>query len=74
MNNHYFWIPIIGPLIGGILGCWIFKFYAFIVENYGHTKNMNEKNLNGININNTNRRRIDDENCELRQQLTVEAY
>ncbi|CAF1486308.1 unnamed protein product [Adineta ricciae] len=74
VNNHYFWIPIVGPLIGGILGSWIFKFYAFIVEKYGHVKNMKEKNLNEINVDDTNRRRIDEEICELRQQLTVEAY
>ncbi|UJR07228.1 hypothetical protein I4U23_011516 [Adineta vaga] len=67
-NNCYFWIPIIGPILGGIIGVWIYKCYVFIIENYGQFSNI--KQINSTEINNTIRKTEDDVS-ELRQQLTI---
>ena len=31
-NHHYFWVPIVGPLVGGALGVWIYD--AFIGRHF----------------------------------------
>jgi hypothetical protein len=35
IHNYFFLIPIIGPIIGGILGVWIYKGFDWIVKTYG---------------------------------------
>ncbi|CAD5228552.1 unnamed protein product [Bursaphelenchus okinawaensis] len=29
-NNYYFWIPIVGPIIGAIIGSWVYKLFIGI--------------------------------------------
>ncbi|UJR28156.1 hypothetical protein I4U23_009410 [Adineta vaga] len=39
-NNYFFWIPIVGPILGGIIGVWLFEGYFSIVKRFGHLPNI----------------------------------
>lgn len=34
-NNYFFWIPIVCPISGGILGTWIYQGYIWLIKNHG---------------------------------------
>lgn len=38
-NNYFFWIPIVGPIVGAIIGVWLFEGYMAIVNRYGNLPN-----------------------------------
>jgi hypothetical protein len=48
VNNYYFWITIIGPILGSLTGVRIFQGYTILMKNYaylsdaGHVKTTNE--------------------------------
>jgi hypothetical protein len=69
-HNYFFWVPIIGPILGGISGVWIYECYTSIVRNYGQLSNSGHKDPAE-----THREGIQTEEdaSELRQQLTVEG-
>jgi len=69
-NNYYFWVPIVGPILGGIIGVWLYQCYASIIKNYGqfsHTKHKNSAEIDRKAI------KTEDNISELRQQLTTAA-
>lgn len=69
-NNYYFWVPIVGPILGGIIGVWIYQTYASIIKNYGQFYNIGHKNSDEIG---RQAIRTEDDASELRQQLTTVA-
>ncbi|UJR38349.1 hypothetical protein I4U23_031019 [Adineta vaga] len=36
VHNYFFWVPIIGPIIGAIVGVWLYQGFMWIVKQYGH--------------------------------------
>lgn len=36
MNSYYFWVPIVGPIIGAIIGVWIFEGYLLLMKKYAN--------------------------------------
>ncbi|CAF2832310.1 unnamed protein product [Rotaria sp. Silwood2] len=43
-HNYFFWVPIIGPIVGAILAVWIYKSYIWIIQRYGHFSNIEHTN------------------------------
>lgn len=35
-NNYYFWITIVGPIIGAIIGVWAFEGYLLLMKRYAN--------------------------------------
>ncbi len=33
-NDYFFWVPIIGPIIGAIIGVWLFEGYSSLVKRF----------------------------------------
>ena len=31
-NNHYFWVPIIGPTVGAVIGAWAYHGYSKLMK------------------------------------------
>ncbi len=63
-------MPIIGPILGAIVGVWIYECYAMVIRNYGQfsdTKHKREAEIGREAI------QTEDDAPELRQQLTVDA-
>ena len=69
-NNYYFWVPVVGPTLGGIIGVWLYQCYVFMIENYGQLSNIEHKDSAGISRKGMNK---NDDVSELRQQLTTTA-
>ncbi len=67
-NDYYFWVPIVGPILGGTIGVWVFHCYALIIKNYGQFSNIEHKNSAEVGHKN---RKTSDDVLELRQQLTA---
>ncbi|CAF0755946.1 unnamed protein product [Adineta steineri] len=36
VNRCFFWIPIIGPIVGAIIGVWLYVGYEAFIKRYGH--------------------------------------
>jgi hypothetical protein len=36
INNYYFWVPIIGPIIGAIVGVWTYEGYILVMKRYAN--------------------------------------
>jgi len=70
VNDHFFWVPIAGPILGAITGAWIYKFYASIVRHYGQFFNTEHKDPAQTVRKVTP---TDDDVSELREHLTVDA-
>lgn len=45
VNDNFFWVPIVGPILGAITGAWVYKCYAYIVRHYGQFVNTEHKDL-----------------------------
>jgi hypothetical protein len=42
VHDYFFWVPIIGPIIGAIVGVWLYQGFIWIVKNYGHLPNIED--------------------------------
>ena len=67
-SNGYFWVPIVGPILGGIIGVWLYQCYATIIANYGQFSNPKHENSAEIGLKTRNTM---DDMSELRQRLTT---
>lgn len=36
LQDYFFWVPIIGPIVGATVGVWLFKGFCWIVKYYEH--------------------------------------
>jgi hypothetical protein len=48
VNNNFFWIPVIGPIIGAIIGVWLFEGYTTIVTRFANLSNV--MNMDSIEL------------------------
>lgn len=35
IHNYFFWVPIVGPIVGAIVGVWLYQGFLWIVKRYG---------------------------------------
>jgi hypothetical protein len=45
LDNYYFWVPIIGPIVGAIVGVWLYQGFIWIVKHYGHLPNIENSDV-----------------------------
>ncbi|CAF0903015.1 unnamed protein product [Adineta ricciae] len=67
-HNYFFWIPIIGPIVGGIIGVWLYEGFFSIVKRYGNlpvTKNESNESYSKVKCID------DDDNGVLTHELTT---
>lgn len=67
-NNYYFWVPITGPIVGGIIGVWLYQCYVSIIKSYGQLSNTERKSSVEISHKAI---KTEDDASELREQLTT---
>jgi hypothetical protein len=36
VNDFYFWITIVGPIVGAVVGVWIFEGYLILMRKYAN--------------------------------------
>jgi len=36
VNDYYFWVPVVGPIIGAVIGVWIFEGYLILMKKYAN--------------------------------------
>ena len=69
-NNYYFWIPVIAPIVGAIIGVWMFEGYLILMKKYA--------NLPGIihiaAIEQTNENGEEDKGQTTTSQPPIESY
>ncbi|CAF0958793.1 unnamed protein product [Rotaria sordida] len=46
VHNYFFWVPIVGPIVGAIVGVWLHQGFIWIVKHYGHLSNIEDSNAN----------------------------
>jgi len=39
-NNYFFWVPIIGPIVGAIIGVWLFEGYLSVMKRFANLPNV----------------------------------
>jgi len=66
IHNYFFLVPIIGPIVGGIIGVWIYKGYIWIINNYGDFNNIKNTNAERRFI----RTKFGDDSHELGEKIT----
>ncbi len=35
-HNYFFWIPIVGPIVGAIIGVWLFEGYLSLMKRFAN--------------------------------------
>lgn len=53
LQNYFFWVPILGPIVGATVGVWLYTGFGWLVEHYGqiHQKSISKEVLNMNEIN-----------------------
>ncbi|CAF1081620.1 unnamed protein product [Rotaria sordida] len=46
VHEYYFWVLIIGSIVGAILGVWFYLGFIWIVKHYGHLRNIEDIDTN----------------------------
>jgi hypothetical protein len=36
LQDYFFWVPVVGPIVGATIGVWLSKGFGWIVKHYGH--------------------------------------
>jgi glycerol uptake facilitator protein len=42
VHNYFFWVPIVGPVVGAIIGVWLYQGLIWMVKHYGHLPNIED--------------------------------
>jgi len=53
LQNYFFWVPTVGPIVGATVGVWLYTGFSWLVEHYGqiHQKSISKEVLNMKEIN-----------------------
>lgn len=54
VQNYFFWVPLVGPILGAIVGVWLYQGFIWMVKQYGHLPNIEDsdvdKNVDSITM------------------------